>query len=243
MPYPELFWSWYTCLGSQTQTPKCSKVLISGVSFHVAEPREWCFELFRMQNSQTFPGFCPWTPLGRAYSTTPDSLAAQRFFSLQCLSKNRHSQKIAGYSTDVINITTFFKVTWSSSCLIAYLVFFFSFFFDFSHQFKIMQTKHFYWLAVNISSEANCQILIVFLISLNVFSLYYFLLRLHCQNDSCRLDFWYWFFGYAVLIYSHNLQSFLYKLITPGLLIWIIQQSTSLTVIIAIWVVLRHNIV
>ena len=32
--YPELFWSWYTGLGSQTQTPKCSKVLISGVSFH-----------------------------------------------------------------------------------------------------------------------------------------------------------------------------------------------------------------
>ena len=33
MPYPELFWSQYTGLGSQTQTPKCSKVLISGVSF------------------------------------------------------------------------------------------------------------------------------------------------------------------------------------------------------------------
>ena len=32
--YPELFWSQYTGLGSQTQTPKCSKVLISGVSFH-----------------------------------------------------------------------------------------------------------------------------------------------------------------------------------------------------------------
>ena len=31
--YPELFWSWCTGLGSQTQTPKCSKVLISGVSF------------------------------------------------------------------------------------------------------------------------------------------------------------------------------------------------------------------
>ena len=31
--YPELFWSWYTSLGSQTQIHKCSKVLISGVSF------------------------------------------------------------------------------------------------------------------------------------------------------------------------------------------------------------------
>ena len=46
--------------------------------FLVAEPREQCFELFRMQNSQKFPGFRPWTPLGRAYSATPDSLAAQR---------------------------------------------------------------------------------------------------------------------------------------------------------------------
>ena len=33
VPYPELFWSLYTSLGSQTQTPKRSKVLISGVSF------------------------------------------------------------------------------------------------------------------------------------------------------------------------------------------------------------------
>ena len=33
VPYPELFWSSYTGLGSQIQTPKRSKVLISGVSF------------------------------------------------------------------------------------------------------------------------------------------------------------------------------------------------------------------
>ena len=33
VPYPELFWSWYTSLGSQTQTLKHSKVLISAVSF------------------------------------------------------------------------------------------------------------------------------------------------------------------------------------------------------------------
>ena len=31
--YPELFWSRYNSLGSQIQSPKCSKVLISGVSF------------------------------------------------------------------------------------------------------------------------------------------------------------------------------------------------------------------
>ena len=34
VPYPELFWSQYTGLGSQTQTSKRSKVLISGVSLH-----------------------------------------------------------------------------------------------------------------------------------------------------------------------------------------------------------------
>ena len=68
--------------------------------FLVSELTEQCFELFRLQNSQKFPGFCPWTPLGRAYSTTLDSLAAQWFFSSLCLSKNRHPPKIAGYSTD-----------------------------------------------------------------------------------------------------------------------------------------------
>ena len=69
--------------------------------FLLAKPREWCFELFRMQNSQKFPGFCPWTPLGRAYSAAPDSLAAKRFFSSLRLPKNQHPKKIAGYSTDV----------------------------------------------------------------------------------------------------------------------------------------------
>ena len=103
VPYPELFWSWYTGLGSQTQIPKCSKVLISGVSFcQRSLSREQCFELFRTQNSQKVPGFCPWTPLGRAYSTTPDSPAAQQFFSLLHSSKNWHPQKIAGYDTVVV---------------------------------------------------------------------------------------------------------------------------------------------
>ena len=45
-------------------------------TFLVAEPRERCFELFRMQNSHKFPWFHPWTPLGMAYSTAPDPLAA-----------------------------------------------------------------------------------------------------------------------------------------------------------------------
>ena len=68
-------------------------------TFLVAEPREQCFELFRMQNSQNLPRFCPWTLLGRAYSAAPDFLAAQRFFSLLRSSKNQHPHKIAGYST------------------------------------------------------------------------------------------------------------------------------------------------
>ena len=68
-------------------------------TFLVAEPRQQCFELFRMQNSQLFPGFHPWTPLGKAYSAAPDSLAAQRFFSSLHSSKNWHPQKTAGYST------------------------------------------------------------------------------------------------------------------------------------------------
>ena len=79
--------------------------------FLVAELREWCFELFRMQNSQKFAAFCPWTPLGRA-STTPDSPAAQWLFSSLCLSKNRHTPKIAGCGTDQLG--TLYQL--SSNC-------------------------------------------------------------------------------------------------------------------------------
>ena len=70
-------------------------------TFFIAEPRQRCFELFRMQNSQKFPGLCPWTPLGRVYSAAPDSPAAQRFFSSLRSSKNRHLQKIDGYDTGI----------------------------------------------------------------------------------------------------------------------------------------------
>ena len=37
--------------------------------FVVAEPRERCFEQFKMQNSQNFSGLHPWTPLGKVYCT------------------------------------------------------------------------------------------------------------------------------------------------------------------------------
>ena len=88
MSYPELFWRRYTGLGSQTQTHKLSKVLISGVSF-----RHRSFSQSHESNvlsyseckiAEIFQGFAPgphWvaTPLG--------SPTAQRFFSLR-LSKN-----------------------------------------------------------------------------------------------------------------------------------------------------------
>ena len=61
--------------------------------FLVAELREWCFELFRMQNSQKFPGFCPWTPLGRA-STTPDSPPAQWLSSRYACQKTGTPKKL-----------------------------------------------------------------------------------------------------------------------------------------------------
>ena len=70
--------------------------------FLVAESRERCSELFRTQNSEKFPEFRPWTPLGRAYSAAPDSPTAQWFFSSLRSSKNLHPQKIAGYGTGYI---------------------------------------------------------------------------------------------------------------------------------------------
>lgn len=49
--------------------------------FVVAVLRERCFELFRIQNSRNFPGFCSYTPLERAFSdpALPDSPVAQRY--------------------------------------------------------------------------------------------------------------------------------------------------------------------
>ena len=62
---------------SDTQTVKSVKNNSSKnrqLTFHTlvpqhVEPQEGCFELLRIQNRQNFPGLCPWTPLGRAYST------------------------------------------------------------------------------------------------------------------------------------------------------------------------------
>ena len=59
-----------------------------------AELREGCFELFRMQNSQKFPGFCPWTPLGRAYSAAPDSRLHDGFSPRYARRKTGTSEKL-----------------------------------------------------------------------------------------------------------------------------------------------------
>ena len=53
--------------------------------FLVTEPRERCFELFKTQNSQKFPGFCPWTLLGRAYSADPRLPSCTTVFLLAML--------------------------------------------------------------------------------------------------------------------------------------------------------------
>ena len=63
VPYPELFWSWYTGLGSQTQTPKYSKVLISGVSFcqhSLLQSQESnVLSYSECKIAKTFQGFAP----------------------------------------------------------------------------------------------------------------------------------------------------------------------------------------
>ena len=64
--YPELFWSQYTGLGSQTQTPKCSKVLISGVSFHqrfLSQSQESdVLSYSERKIAKNFQGFAPVPP-------------------------------------------------------------------------------------------------------------------------------------------------------------------------------------
>ena len=82
MPYPELFWSWYIGLGSQTKTPELSKVLVSSVSFH------HCLLLFILSLKPTGEGLQPQP------RSPPDSPAARQFFSSLHLLKNQHPQKL-----------------------------------------------------------------------------------------------------------------------------------------------------
>ena len=56
----------------------------------------FCFELFRMQNSQNFLGLRPWTPLGRVYSGPQHS---------------PDSKKISGYGTGYVQKEPMLKST------------------------------------------------------------------------------------------------------------------------------------
>ena len=62
-----------------------------------AGPLERCFELFRMQNSQNFPGLRPWTPLAGAYSAP--RLPSCATVLLHVTLVENHPQKIARYGT------------------------------------------------------------------------------------------------------------------------------------------------
>ena len=97
VPNPELFWSQYTGFGSQTQTPKHSKALISGVSFHqcsLSQSQESdVLSYSKHKIAKNFQGFAPGPYWGGLTVLTPDSPAAQQFFSLLCSSKNQHPPK------------------------------------------------------------------------------------------------------------------------------------------------------
>ena len=71
----------------------------------VAEPRERCFQLFRMQNSQNFPGLRPWTSLGRTYSV-PQTPQLHNGFSLRYTRRKPALPKNTGYGT---GISPFFR--------------------------------------------------------------------------------------------------------------------------------------
>ena len=86
--------------GIPNSDPKLSKVLISGISFRhrsLSQSHESdVLSLFRMQNTQDFPGLCPWTHWREL--TAPPRLTS----SLLRSSKNRHPQKISEYGTALL---------------------------------------------------------------------------------------------------------------------------------------------
>ena len=101
--YLDLFWSQYTGLGSQTQTPKCSKVLISGVSFHqrsLSQSQESdVLSYSERKIAKNFQGFAPGPHWGGLTALPQTPQLHNSFFSMLRSSKNQHSQKIAGYGT------------------------------------------------------------------------------------------------------------------------------------------------
>ena len=70
-------------------------------TFLVAEPREWYFELFRMQNSQKISRVSPLDSTGEGLQWCPR--LPQWFFSLLRLSKNWHPQKLVDMALHLIH--------------------------------------------------------------------------------------------------------------------------------------------
>ena len=69
------------------------------MTIHALVPK--CFELFRMQIIQNFPGLCPWTPLGRGCSSLQTPQLHSGFSPHYTRQKTGNPPKIAGYRTDV----------------------------------------------------------------------------------------------------------------------------------------------
>ena len=58
------------------------------------EPREQCFELFKMQNSPNFLGLHPWTPLWRDYSAPQTPQLYNGFSPCYACRKTNTPQKL-----------------------------------------------------------------------------------------------------------------------------------------------------
>ena len=110
---PELFWSRYTGLGSQIQTPKFLNVRLVLYLFNVKH----CLSLFIVTDShennvlsttecqiaKIFRGFAPGPHWGGLTAPFQDPPAAMRFFSSLHSSKNRPPQKTSGYGNEYYN--------------------------------------------------------------------------------------------------------------------------------------------
>ena len=106
VPYPKLFWSWYTSLGSQTQTPKLSKLK---KLINIKQTNDRSCDVLHYSECKIAKTFKGWGGGGWEWgrSTREDSqltLTPQlcTIFFLATLNENRHPQKIAGYSTDMV---------------------------------------------------------------------------------------------------------------------------------------------
>ena len=89
VPYTELFWSRCTSLGSQTQTPKCWKVLNSSVSFHqhsLSQSQESdILSYSECKIAKNFQGFTPGCHWGGVTAPPQTSQMHNSFFSFAML--------------------------------------------------------------------------------------------------------------------------------------------------------------